>query len=211
MKAEHRKEIDIELLRRISSARSLGDPNNPDYEEIPDQNITPFLFGASQVTLDLAMAAQCEADGILDSDDKEFFDLFRSPLYWTARETFVRDAADGNTYAMLFLVWRAYNAGRLSPNRLEPSPRRKQDSERQVSPDPAITEANSSPANKYRLDLSSKELWHLLNMLLVERDLEYPIAGTSAGKHRTHILAERMRQLTNEEDHVALWDKFNAE
>jgi hypothetical protein len=79
-----------------------------------------FACGASQVNTDLALAAQCESEGDIYTEDDTFFDLCASSEYLKLRQTFV-DGALGSRYALSELVWRAYNAGRLSSDRLEPA------------------------------------------------------------------------------------------
>jgi hypothetical protein len=39
-------------------------------------------------------------------------------MYWKLRDAFVEATEQGNRYAFVRAVWRAYNAGLMSPNRL---------------------------------------------------------------------------------------------
>jgi hypothetical protein len=48
-----------------------------------------------------------------------FCDIVYSSEYLKLRQTFVAEAL-GSEFALSTLVWRAYNAGRLSPDRLDP-------------------------------------------------------------------------------------------
>jgi hypothetical protein len=52
--------------------------------------------------------------------DEDFFDLFRSPMYWNLRQTFMEDCVNGDSCSLLKMVWRAYKAGKASPDRLIP-------------------------------------------------------------------------------------------
>lgn len=136
MTDEERGQIGRELLLLISSATSHASK-----EESTDPNDSPFLIGASQVNADLALAAQCEFEDDISVDDMDgcFFDIFRSPMYWRLRETFLEEAATGDPYTLMRLVWRSYNAGLLSPDRLIPDSkqtrleRRARSVERQLS------------------------------------------------------------------------------
>jgi hypothetical protein len=76
-----------------------------------------FVWGASQVNADLAIVAQCESEEDIFETDDVFCDLLRSSEYWKLRQTFI----EGNSYALVAIVWRAYNAGRVSPDRLIPA------------------------------------------------------------------------------------------
>jgi hypothetical protein len=108
-------------ILEISSARSEGDPESPEFKDNVDEAEPAYLFGASQANSDLAQVAQWESDGTFFKTENEFFDLLRSPMYWKMREIFVHEAEQGDTYALLTLVWRAYKAGRISPKRLLPT------------------------------------------------------------------------------------------
>jgi hypothetical protein len=138
---EQRVKIGRELLLLISSATSRASKEQMAEEGSTDPNESPFLIGASQVNADLALAAQCEFEEDISVDDMDgcFFDLFRSPMYWRLRETFLEEAAAGDPYTLMRLVWRSYNAGLLSPDRLLPDSkqvrlaRRARSVERQLS------------------------------------------------------------------------------
>jgi len=79
-----------------------------------------FAWGSSQINTDLALAAQCEFEEDIYLEDENFFDLLRSPMYRNLRQTFMEDAETGDSRALLNVVWRAYNAGLVSPDRLVP-------------------------------------------------------------------------------------------
>jgi hypothetical protein len=139
--SEEREQIGRDLLLLISSATSHASKEQMTEDEVTDPTNSPFLLGASQVNADLASAAQCEFEEDISVDDIDgcFFDIFRSPMYWSLRETFVKEAASGDTYSFMRLVWRVYNAGLLSPDRLLPDStqrrqeRRAKSLERQLS------------------------------------------------------------------------------
>jgi hypothetical protein len=80
----------------------------------------PFAWSASQVNTDLALTALCEAEGDIGIEDDNYWDFCWSSEYQKLQETFKAEVEDGDTFALLNMVWRAYNAGRLSPERLEP-------------------------------------------------------------------------------------------
>jgi hypothetical protein len=112
-----------DLLMKISSATYNEEREFP--ESWPDEAKNKdevygnhFLWGSSQVNSDLALAAQCEAE--YDVSREEVFDFTRSPQFWKLRQQFVKDASQGDDHSLLHLVWRAYNSGRLSPDRLVP-------------------------------------------------------------------------------------------
>ena len=89
-----------------------------------------FVWGASSVNTDFALAAECEAgDDLSAGDDQEWTDLLLSPMFWKLRETFVEEAESGSRLAFMHAIWRSYNAGRLSDDRLEP----RTEEERQAS------------------------------------------------------------------------------
>jgi hypothetical protein len=99
-----------EILLAVSSARPYVKPEDD-----------PFLWGSATVNTDLAQAAQCELDGTVNEDEGSgYFELVRSPMYWKLRDAFVEAAEQGNRYAFVRAVWRAYNAGLMSPNRFIP-------------------------------------------------------------------------------------------
>ncbi len=83
------------------------------------KHASPFALGASQVNADLALAAQCESEGDIGIEDDEYIDFLLSSEYQTLQSTFIEEVQN-DVYALVNLVWRAYNAGRLSPDRLEP-------------------------------------------------------------------------------------------
>ena len=120
MTSEERKQIGKELLLLISSDTSVASKEHMTEEERLDPNNSPFLIGASQVTTDLALAAQCEFEEDIHVEDDRYFDYLRSPMYWKSREAFIEDAVLGNPRALLNFAWRHYNAGLLSPDRLLP-------------------------------------------------------------------------------------------
>jgi hypothetical protein len=110
---EQRKEIAREILLEISS---YSWPK----AERPDPRASPFLWGATQVNVDLAVAADCEVREDIFLEDGDFFGLLSSPMYARLIEAFMEDAMQGDSCALLNVVWRAYKAGLASPNRLIP-------------------------------------------------------------------------------------------
>lgn len=111
-----------DALLEISSAKWDDCPMSRD--ECPDEDANfignHFAWSSSQINTDLALAAQCELAGDIYLEDEDFFDLFRSPMYWNLRQTFMADAMDSDSGSLLKVVWRAYKAGLASPNRLVP-------------------------------------------------------------------------------------------
>jgi hypothetical protein len=92
-----------------------------------------FLWGAYQENTDLAIAAECEAEDDISIDGPDpIFNLTRCPMYWKLRQQFVKDAASGDEHSFLYAIWRAYNAGRLSPERLVPRTPEERRSERML-------------------------------------------------------------------------------
>jgi len=93
-------------------------------ESEEDHPADRFTFFSSQVDSDLSLASLGEycGDPELDHErlDSPWFDLTRSAMYWRLREAFIESAAKGHNTAFLDAVCRAYNAGRLSPDRLSP-------------------------------------------------------------------------------------------
>jgi hypothetical protein len=122
---EQRMAIAREVLLEISSAKADDCPMSQN--DCPDEDCSyignHFAWGASQVNTDLAIAAQCEMGEDIYLTDGSFCDLLRSSEYWKLRQTFLEDAEDGDSHALLAIVWRAYNAGLVSPDRLIPDSR----------------------------------------------------------------------------------------
>ena len=121
--ATNREVIIREFLDRISFEETPNPPTSSEKcADLPghaDLLNNYFACGASQFNADLALAAQCEYEGDVQSDDDTFVDICFSSEYLKLKRTFVETAL-GNSYALTELVWRAYNAGRLSPDRLYP-------------------------------------------------------------------------------------------
>ena len=121
--ATNREVIIREFLDRISFEETPDPPTSSekcaDLLGHADLLNNYFACGASQFNADLALAAQCEYEGDVQSDDDTFVDICFSSEYLKLKRTFVETAL-GNSYALTELVWRAYNAGRLSPDRLYP-------------------------------------------------------------------------------------------
>ena len=121
--ATNREVIIREFLDRISFEETPDPPTSSEKcADLPghaDLLNNYFACGASQFNADLALAAQCEYEGDVQSDDDTFVDICFSSEYLKLKRTFVETAL-GNSYALTELVWRAYNAGRLSPDRLYP-------------------------------------------------------------------------------------------
>ena len=90
-----------------------------------------FSWVGSSVNTDFALAADCEAGEDLSVfDGEERLDLMLSPMYWRLRENFVEEAERGSDAAFLDAIWRAYNAGRLSEDRLEPRTKEERQAQR---------------------------------------------------------------------------------
>ncbi|WP_158792448.1 hypothetical protein [Granulicella sp. L60] len=116
-----------DLLMKISSQSYTEEREFPEPWEDEKQNQSEehfgnhFLWGAYQENTDLALAAECESENDINIDGPEpIFNLTRCPMYWKLRQQFVKDAASGDEHSFLYAIWRAYNAGRLSPDRLTP-------------------------------------------------------------------------------------------
>lgn len=97
-----------EFLLAISSAKS---------HEKPDEG--PFLWGSSAFNTDLTRLAQAQLDGTLESTG--VYEMIVSPMYWRLRDSFVEDSEDGDPYSFVRVVWRAYNAGLMSSQRITPT------------------------------------------------------------------------------------------
>jgi hypothetical protein len=80
----------------------------------------PFAWGASQFNTDLALAAQCESERDIHLDDDDYYDFFLSSEFQRLQQTFKEELEGCEDYPLVNLVWRAYKAGRLSTDRLEP-------------------------------------------------------------------------------------------
>jgi len=121
--ATTREDIIREFLDKISFEETPDPPTSSEKcADLPghaDLLNNYFACGASQFNADLALAAQCEYEGDVQSDDDTFVDICFLSEYLKLKRTFVETAL-GNSYALTELVWRAYNAGRLSPDRLYP-------------------------------------------------------------------------------------------
>jgi hypothetical protein len=88
-----------------------------------------FAYNASQVNVDLALAADCEFSRDFSADDDSEYNFYCSSEYEKLRQTFL-DELRGAIQAklekephvdpLLRVVVRAYNAGRLCPERREP-------------------------------------------------------------------------------------------
>jgi hypothetical protein len=119
----------MEILLKVSSCNYGEEPEFPNRWMIGNNDGNNdeywgnhFVWGATQVNLDLAQAALCEMEGDIaaDNSDNGIFDFCRSPMYWKLRTEFLKDAVNESDESFLYLVWRAYNAGRLSPDRIVP-------------------------------------------------------------------------------------------
>ena len=92
-----------------------------------DENLVNnhFIYGASQVNADLAVAAECEAQDDFGPQDNDWLDFYGSYEYMKLRNTFIADVKANlnggiKKDALLNAVYRAYYAGMLSPERKEP-------------------------------------------------------------------------------------------
>jgi hypothetical protein len=95
-------------------------PLSTSKEGMADFQNNPFAWGASQVNTDLALAAHCELERDFQFEDDDFFNFFWSSEFQKLQQTFKEEVETEESYALVGLVWRAYKAGRLSPERLEP-------------------------------------------------------------------------------------------
>jgi hypothetical protein len=108
------KKRERQAVREILLSISAAKPNVPEEDD-------SFLEAAQSVNADLAKAAEYELDGTVNEDEGGgYFELLRSPMYWTLRDAFIEAAEQGSRYAFTRAVWRAYNAGRVSSNRCIP-------------------------------------------------------------------------------------------
>jgi hypothetical protein len=87
---------------------------------MPDVENNPFAYSASQLNSDLALAALCESEGDISIEVDEYWDFFWSSEYQKLQRTFRKDVEARDENALVNLAWRAYSAGRLSPERLVP-------------------------------------------------------------------------------------------
>jgi len=118
---EDRREIEKAFISEISGYQSNWKSADSEKSVYGSQ----FLHTASQINADFTIAAQCEfeKDFCLEDPDPDFCDLCRSVMYWKLRETFIEDALQGDATAFATAIWRAYNAGRVSPDRFIPATR----------------------------------------------------------------------------------------
>jgi hypothetical protein len=114
--AQHDKAATRAVLLEVSS----GKLNEPSEYEPGDPPSTPFSRASSQINTDLSIAAHCEEEDDLCLDSETFYALSFSPMYWKLRETFVEEGAAGDPFAFQNAIWRAYNAGLVSPERFIP-------------------------------------------------------------------------------------------
>jgi hypothetical protein len=92
-----------------------------DIESWPKTESNPFAWGDSQLNTDLALAAQCESENDFRLEDDDYFDFFLSSEFGRLQQTFKMELEGGEEASPLVnIVWRAYKAGRLSTDRLEP-------------------------------------------------------------------------------------------
>jgi hypothetical protein len=123
------------IIQEVLNAISFGDvAETPDTER--ESSYDPwgddflvnnhFAFNASQINIDLAQAALCELShdfGVTDNNSLEFYS---SSEYEKLRQTFLDGlranlrSKTGHEDILLSVIYRAYNAGRLCPERLEP-------------------------------------------------------------------------------------------
>ena len=112
-----RRALTREILEQISSAEGC----TPGQDLDPRNG--PFVWCGSQFNTDLAAAADAELqqDTSMDTDES-LIDMPASPMYRMLRDQFIQEACAQSEYAFMGLVWRAYLAGRLSPDRFNIRP-----------------------------------------------------------------------------------------
>jgi hypothetical protein len=128
-KAADRESIIQEFLNAITSDITPEDPpteaSTGSFHDACLVN-NHFAYNASQVNVDLAMAAGCEAGGDFGEMDFTYLDFYGSSEYGKLRQTFLENvkanlkSKDGKVDALVMAVYRAYYAGLLSPDRKEP-------------------------------------------------------------------------------------------
>jgi hypothetical protein len=79
-----------------------------------------FAWNASQLNIDLAVAANCESEGDIGCCDDNYLEFFRSSEYQKLQQTFREEVESGHPHALVNFAWRLYNAGLYSPERKEP-------------------------------------------------------------------------------------------
>jgi hypothetical protein len=123
------------IIQEVLDAISFGDcAETPETERESSSDLwgddflvnNHFAYNASQVNADLAQAALCELShdfGVTDSNSQDFYG---SSEYEKLRQTFLDGlkanlrSKTGHEDILLSVVYRAYNAGRLCPERLDP-------------------------------------------------------------------------------------------
>ena len=104
-----------EILIAISSAKTRANPDELD----------PFVWGSARVNADLALAAHSELSGVIDQYDEDnpgaaLYQLINSAMYLRLKDAFIEEAEAGSRLSFARAMWRAYNAGLMSPNRFIP-------------------------------------------------------------------------------------------
>jgi hypothetical protein len=104
-----------EILTGISSAKTHINPDELD----------PFVWGSARVNADLALAAHGELRGAIDQHEEDspgaaLYQLINSAMYSRLRDAFIEEAEAGSRLSFARAMWRAYNAGLMSPNRFIP-------------------------------------------------------------------------------------------
>ena len=79
----------------------------------------PLHWAHRRSTRILRWLPNASPKGTSASKIDEYIDFLLSSEYQTLQSTFIEEVQN-DVYALVNLVWRAYNAGRLSPDRLEP-------------------------------------------------------------------------------------------
>jgi hypothetical protein len=101
-------------LTLISSAKS----------HVNEDELDPFLWGSARVNADLALAAHGELEGTVNTHDElednssaSLYQLINSAMFSRLRDAFIEEAEKGSRLSFARAMWRAYNAGLMSPDR----------------------------------------------------------------------------------------------
>jgi hypothetical protein len=104
-----------EILTALCSAKT----------HINQDKLDPFVWGSARVNADLALAAHGELEGWLNTGDdlqdnpgSSFSELINSAMFLRLRDAFIEEAETGSRMSFARAVWRAYNAGLMSPIRI---------------------------------------------------------------------------------------------
>lgn len=117
---ERQKVVRRDVLLSITSDYTCPPPEGDSKDFLVGNH---FAWGASQVNIDLGVAAYCESKEDIYLEDRNFLALYGSSEYQKLKQTFMVEAEKDGEDAVLNLVWRAYSAGTYSPERCHPHSR----------------------------------------------------------------------------------------